>query len=370
MVSPYSRNVRPRLTCLVAIVLVSCLAFDCHARKPEPKNENLPSNTPTLAVSSAASPAERLPMIVQRPLINLRIDTEHCAYLLFVNGGLVIANIDGNAAHEDQPINHWVHSGSNSIDLHMYKPGDEPDLCDVKIDVTVKDNDNDQLPALTALVLAHSAKAAVAGSPTRGSSPPGTFDSHHGFRPSDKGDLRVGTVKLVHLTGNASEIHVLSRTFDVQLPFPEWAFFRGEKLRQWWEFKDRQERQPTYEEILGAYRKVWSFLQKRDVNGFLDACEERSREIDIAYYKQAGETRARLRKDLESAIKDPAFELATLDGAGFWKYTVGSTGKLIALTQGNQASPIFRFQMKDGTPFSLIFPVVFRKEGDRYIITR
>lgn len=368
MESPRTRFARRRLPSMAAIGLVVCLSHDCHARKRESEHETLPSNTP--AISSAASPAERLPMIARRPLMSLRIDTEHCAYLLFVNGGLVTANIDGDAAHEDQPINHWVHTGSNAIDLHMYKPGDEPDLCDVKIGVTVKDNDNDKVPSLTALVLAHSAKAAAAGSPTQGSSPPGTFDSHQDFRPSNKGDLRVGPAQLVHLTGNASEIHVLSRTFDVQLPFPEWAFFRGEKLRQWWEFKNREERQPTYEEILGAYRKVWSFLQKRDINGFLDACEERSREIDMAFYKQSGETRARLRKDLESAMNDPEFELTTLDVKGSWKYTVGSTGKLIALTQGNQASPIFRFQMKDGTPFSLIFPVVFRKEGDRYIITR
>jgi hypothetical protein len=40
------------------------------------------------------------------------------------------------------------------------------------------------------------------------------------------------------------------------------------------------------------------------------------------------------------------------------------------LTQGMRASPILRYQMKDGTAFSLIFPVMFRKDGNRFVITR
>jgi hypothetical protein len=311
-------------------------------------------------------------MFARRPLINLKVDIEQCSYQLFLNGGLVTSNLEGNPAHEDQPVNHWLRTGSNEIQVYMYKAADEQDECNVKVAVTAKDNDDDKIPLATALVLAHSAKAAAAGSPTQGSSPPGLFDSHQGFRASDKGDLRVGPAKIVHLTGKGDQIYVLSRTFEVQLPFAGWAFFRGDKLKQWWEFENEKAMDPAYEAVLAAYRKVWSLLQKRDVTGFLDACEERSREIDLAYYKQPGETRAGLRKELESTVEDSTLELASVENrpGKFWKYTVGSTGTLIALTQGDRGSPILRFQMKDGTPFSLIFPVVFRKEGDRYIVTR
>lgn len=349
MTRQYHRESRLKSACLLAGCLVFFFTLECHARK--------------------TSAAERLSMFAHRPLVNLRVDIDQCAYQLFLNGGLVTSNLEGNA-HEDQPVNHWLRTGSNEIQLYMYKSAGEPDECDVKVAVHVQDNDNDKIPEATALVLAHSAKATAAGSPTQGSSPPGLFDSHHGFHASDKGDLRVGPVKIVHLTGRGSQIYVLSRTFEAQLPFPEWAFFRGEKLKQWWEFESEKASHPAYEEVLRAYQGVWSLLQKRDVTGFLDACEERSREIDVAYYKQPGETRAGLRRDIENAMKNTKLELATLDGDGFWKYTVGSTGKLIALTQGDRGSPIFRFQRKGGPPFSLIFPVVFRKEGDRYIVTR
>jgi hypothetical protein len=247
----------------------------------------------------------------------------------------------------------------------MYKSPDEADQCDVKIGVVIKDAEHERSAETTALVLAHSAKAAAAGDPMRGSTPVGTFDSHAGFQPSSKGDLRVNAAKLVHLTGVASEIHVLSRSFDVHLPFPEWAFFHGEKVKQWWEFSNKDELKPMYNEILGAYRQLWSHLEKRDVNGFLDACEERSREVDIAYYKRPGDTRNRLRKELEAAMNDPKLELADLDlpPGKVWKYTVGSTGRLIALTQGSRGSPIFRYQRRDDTPFSLIIPSSFARKA-------
>jgi hypothetical protein len=363
---------------MAALIFAFGLACACKNRRPEtPLPKKTPESVapkPTAAEPVAASPlalAERTSMYVPRPVLSFKVDIDECGFKLFLNGGLVTSNLEG-IAHEEQPVNHWVRNGSNEIQLYMFKPADEPDNCDVKVALNVTDNDNDETPPATVLVLAHSAKAAAAGAPFRGSSAPGTFDSHHGFRSSDKGDVRVSPVKLAQLTGRVSHIHVLSRTFDVPLRFPEWAFFRGEKVKQVFEFESKEARQPSYDEILGAYSKVWSFLQKRDVEGFLNACEERSREIDLAYYKTPGETRAGLRKQIESAMNDPKYELTTVENTPgkYWIYNVGSTGQLIALTQGERASPIFRYQLKGDTPFALIFPVFFRKEGDRYIVTR
>jgi hypothetical protein len=362
-----SRN--PTMPAVAAVVLLTaCVA--CHKRKPEPSRVPFPSQVAVPLVPSAPSAAERLPMIVGSPLFDLRVDIENCAYIVYVNGGLVTANMEGSA-HEDQPINHWLNSGSNEIELHTYL-SDAPDQCEAKLSLTLKDEDNEKDPARTALVLAYSAQQAVSGDPTRDSSPAGLFDSHSGFRASDRGDLRVGPAKVASISGNRAKIRVLSRTFDVHLLFRQWAFLRGDKMPTYWEFKNRAEEDAAYQEILGAYKKLWSFLDKHDVNGFLDACEERSREIDSAFYKRPGETRTHLRKDVESAMNDSEFRLSPVENSPglFWTYTVGSTGRLIAVTQGDRASPIIRYVMKDGTPFSLIFPVVFRKEGSRYIVTR
>ena len=75
-------------------------------------------------------------MYVSHPLLNLKVDIDDCAFQLFVNGGLVTSNLRGTA-HEEQPLNHWVRTGANDIQLYMYKPADEQDTCDVKLALTV-----------------------------------------------------------------------------------------------------------------------------------------------------------------------------------------------------------------------------------------
>jgi hypothetical protein len=325
----------------------------------------------TSGTAATAGENKRPHMKIGAPLVGLRLDGEDCSYVVYVNGGLVASNLDGTPVAEEYPINQFLRSGENELAVHIYRSREtDPDTGELKVAIKVGDADDEKRPAATALTLAFAAKAA--GDRTGGSSPAGTFDSEHGYRPNDHGDVTVGKVAVKQLPGRGSVIHALTRTFSMHLPFPEWAFFKGEKVKQWWEFKDDQEKEPTYLEIQKAYGELQSLLAKKDVDAFLDACEERSREIDTAYYKKPGETRAALKQQLEAAINDPKVALIpVIKPAGkHWRYTVGSTGKIIGLTTGSRASPIIRFEMKDDTPFSLIFPVFFRKEGKRYIVTR
>jgi hypothetical protein len=323
------------------------------------------------ATAATAGENKRSHMSIGAPLVGLRLDGERCIYVVYVNGGLVASNMEGTPVNEDSPINHFLRSGDNELAIHLYRWHEtDPDTCELKAAIKVGDADDEKRPAVTALTLAYSAKAAT--DRTGGSSPVGTFDSEHGYRPYNHGDLAVGKVALTQLPGRGSVIHALTRTFSMQLPFAEWAFFKGDRVKQGWEFKDDAEMEPTYLEIQKAYGVLQSLLAKKDVDGFLDACDERSREIDRAYYKKAGETRAALKQQLEAAINDPKVALIpVIKPAGkHWRYTVGSTGRIISLTTGSRASPILRFEMKDDTPFSLIFPVFFRKAGARYIVTR
>lgn len=327
---------------------------------------------PGAADAKATNPklSERGTMIPARPLLNLRVDIESCQYDLFVNGGLVMRNIAGTPAHEDQPINHFVRSGSNEIEVLIYVDPDAPDAGEVKVSLVIKDADHDQAPGVTALVLAHKAGAAE---PTAGSTPAGVFDSRRGFeKPADKGDFKVGPAKFRHLPVHRDPLDMVSRTFDVHLPFPEWAFFKGEKMKQGWEYETKDALKAGYAQILPAYVQLASLLEKHDVNGFVDACEERSREMDLAFYKTAGETRRRLTEELKTALADPTLKLepTTPPPGKFWRYSVGSKGNLIALTQGDRGSAVIGFESTNGSVYRLGFPVTFRKQGDRFIVTR
>lgn len=352
------------------LVLISgFLAAGCPAKQD--------SSAAGPAVEAAPAQAEPttpkvLPMLSKTPLLNARLDITHCAYGLYVNGGLVAQDNEGLPAREPHPINHWLRSGENEIALHLKKRGTDVDRCEAKVAVEYAEHGGDATAApVTLLELGHSAEASLAGRPTEGSSPPGHYDAASG-RPSAQGNLRVGPASVVRLPGRYDYVHVLARKFELSLPFPEWAFFRGERHKPLWEYEKSSEALPQYEALLAEYQRLWLLLQQKDVTGFLNACEERSKEIDLAYYKQPGDTRQTLRQQLESVMNDPLYELPTVvdDDDLFWTLTIGPTGKLLMLTQGERASPILRYQLKDGTPFSIIFPIAFRTEQGRYIVTR
>jgi hypothetical protein len=308
-------------------------------------------------------------MIQGKPIFEIRLDIERCPHDVYVNGGLVERNFQATATHIDYQVNHLLRSGRNDIEVHMIQYGDEPYECDVKVQLRHKDvsapADAEPIPLLT---LAHDARTAPADNLAQGSSPSGAHDSRTG-RPAEGGDLRVAAASVVPAH---ESVQVLSRSFELPTPFPEWAFLRGDPLKLNWELADEAEEALAYRQLLTRYEELHTLLEKQDVDGFLDACEERSREIDLAYYKASGETRRGLDQQLRKAMTDPAFELTSLykkPGAS-WGYMVGSKGTLALLTQGMRASPILRYQMKDGTAFSLVFPVMFRKDGKRFVVTR
>lgn len=311
-------------------------------------------------------------MIAIQPLLNLQRNIVHCSYDIYVNGGLVERNNEALPTSGIQPLNHWLRSGENEVAVYMYKWPEEPDECDVSVSLELTDASQVQQPPVTLMTLVHKAKQAPPGDPARGSSPAGTLDSHRSFEPSAQGDVRVGPAEVVQLTGAERMVHVLRRSITLGLPFPEWAFFRSDRLRTFAEVESTKELRPDYYALQAAYDQLWALLDKQDVDGFADACEERSRELDRAYYKQPGETRAALRQQLISTMKNPELKLNTPTPPPdkFWLRVTGSRGQVHALVEDNVGTPIFRYPRKDGGAFSIIFPVMFRRENGRYIVTR
>ena len=199
------RAILERLVCAALLLLSVPGAADAKATNPKP--------------------GERGTMIPARPLLNLRVDIESCQYDLFVNGGLVMRNLAGTPAHEEQPINQFVRSGSNEIEVLIYLDTDAPDACDVKVSLVIKDAEHDQAPGVTALVLAHKAGAA---DPTAGSTPAGVFDSRRGFeKPADKGDFKVGPAKLRHLPVHRDPLDMRQPHVRHAPPLPRVGLFQG-----------------------------------------------------------------------------------------------------------------------------------------------
>jgi hypothetical protein len=366
---------------LVAGAAWAVLSSSACQGTPRTEPAQAPPASQAPAVSEAALPIEKkaedaltaIPSAIPgKPIFDVRLDIEGCPHDVYVNGGLVERNLAPNAAHIEYQINHYLRSGSNELEVQLIRMSDEPVECDVKVALRWRD---ESAPAdvtpVTLLTLVHDAKTAPANDATLGSSPSGTFDPMTGL-PREGGALHVSAATLAPLAPAAESVRVLRRSFELPLSFPEWAYLRSDRMTLEHEFQNEQQQTVAYEALLARYNELHALLEKGDLDAFIDACEERSREIDIAYYKAPGSTRRALDRDLKKAMADQDFELADLyrKPGKPWGYFVGSQGTLAMLYQGFRASTIFRYQMKDGTAFSLVFPVMFRKEGSKFIVTR
>lgn len=309
-------------------------------------------------------------MLAPKPLLSAKLEITHCPYELYVNGGLVAQDDDGLPARDEHPLNHWLRSGKNEIALHLDESEGDPDRCEARVAILLAEHGAAPGTEPSTLFDLSYPAAAAPGGPAESSSPPGSYDERG--HPSSAGPVQVGPVSVHQLPGRYDGYRVVARTFELPVPFPEWAFLHSERQKPLWEHANPDDAVPHYKALLAEYERLRKLLYDRDVNAFLNACEERSREIDLAYYKQPGETRQALERQIKATMDDPKYALGTVatDAGGWWRLTIGSLGTLSALTTGAHASPILRYEMKDGTPFSIVLPLTFRAEQGRYIVTR
>jgi hypothetical protein len=74
-------------------------------------------------------------------------------------------------------------------------------------------------------------------------------------------------------------------------------------------------------------------------------------------------------------MNDPKYELFDVrlrdgtKGNKYWLYLVGSTGKLVMLGTGSRASPVLRYELKEGE-FSIIIPTMFHTKNGKFIVSR
>jgi hypothetical protein len=365
----------------VVALFASISALACRSAEGSPPAHSAQSiaqstdagTAPRAELAPATSPAEESSnMLARHPIFDVRLDIENCAHDVYVNGALVTRSLEIMPTHIEYQVNHFMRSGRNEIEVQMFDAEEEPNECDVQLALRWK---GASAPAdvkpVTLATLVYDSKTTTADVPARGSSPSGSYDATTGL-PAPRGEIKVGDPSLVRLTGEVSHVQVLKRSIDIPVGFPEWAFLRSDKLALEWEFANAEQEERAYQDLLARYNELHALLEKGDAEGFADACEERSREIDLAYFKTPGETRKALLAQLKKAMSDPDLELADLykKPGKHWGYAVGSQGTLVLLTQGTRASTIFRYQLKDGNPFSLVFPVMFRKQNGKFIVTR
>jgi hypothetical protein len=295
----------------------------------------------------------------QKPVFTIDFHGAGTRYQLYLNGVLVEGNSSGAQSTFDIPVNHWMRSGKNTLDLTVY-PNDEGEDISFKSDIKALlqvrnygERENFTLGGFSFDGLKY--KNAVLDK---------TYQRDiENFEIVEAGGITVSEMTEehdIHFEGTRA----YSLTLEIPSNLPLWAFFESDEVPDLDTMSDE-----SYEvvsaEMYVILRNIQDHLEQGKVDDIMPLFAERNRETDLAFYKEEGQTERELHSDFTNDI--PTLNMITLDSnsAG---YESERNLKLGSNLRNNRTNAISG-NLKSG-PGNLSFPIMFRKEDGEWIITR
>lgn len=325
-----------------------------------------------LHIEANAENPRRNNMLTEKPYFSVSLETDLCTGYLLLNGQLLYA-VEMMPVKFDLPVNHWIRKGDNEL-VMMLAPIDEqgnfgkfPRNTKCTMTLRVRQSGSSLGENLTIAALTFTAK-----DPTgiEGNTPEGRLDSKNGFAPADKGDVLIGKAKKEPFQEAGA---IVSRSITLpEIGLPEWRFFKSDNITDLSgvDIEGRLDKETSgrlKKELLPVYRKIWSALKARKVDEILPLFEERNEETDAAFFKKPGDTGTKLAKELKDRVSDPKFKIWPIkdDNVIIQLY---DNNKLVRLSQNNR-KPLISFDHKTDK-VAYHYDIIFRKSGNKWIITR
>lgn len=300
----------------------------------------------------------------EKPVFELRIHSFGTRYDILVNG--IMAHDDGNGQSQitmKLPINHWMRSGKNTLELIVYPDNEGISIVEqseIKAELYVHNTGETEEHRVGGFVfkgISHLDKASYEGYRLN----PETF------KRNDEGIIVVSDVTETKDT-IFDGVYEFSQTFDIPNNLPLWKFFESDNVPEI-EYEDESRRDEFWELSREMVKDLLVPIQDAILSGRLDSVmplfAERNQETDLAFYKEPGTTEKELRYAFTEDVKELNMRPVTEKKIGY-VYEKGL--KLAGLYGGNRKGAIGG-NYKDGGG-SLTFPIIFRLQDGKWIITR
>uniref|UniRef100_UPI0030F87FAC hypothetical protein n=1 Tax=uncultured Pseudoalteromonas sp. TaxID=114053 RepID=UPI0030F87FAC len=145
---------------------------------------------------------------------------------------------------------------------------------------------------------------------------------------------------------------------------PLWAFFNSDDVPSEADLSDEE-----FWELSAELRDHLKIIQDKIIAGNIDEImtlfDERNNELDTAFYYSSGVMKAKLKDAFETDL--PQLDMLELTGRNV-KYANESSLKLASIYRAKRGSAMVgNFKDSQG---SIGFPIMFRKQDGKWIITR
>lgn len=305
----------------------------------------------------------KMDILQNQPLFELKIKSFGVSYGALINGNYVQIQFDPESKEDLKlPINHYFTSGKNQIGIKVMPNEEGEDFNPssyVELTLTTRSFGSDiTYPLLT--MSFHGSKPPMAQPPERGIS----LEAQAPFNPSNKGSIEIEDI-LVSPMQDFNGGLAITQNISIPSSLPRWKFLDSEDIPLPTSLSD-SEWEAARLELFKEYMNIHNALITKDIARIAKLFEERSNEMDQAFYEPSGTTQKQLIATLTETVTDNELTLASIepDILGF-AYTESS--KLRELTRGDNGAAI-TYEYKDGG--SRGFPIIFRRENGKWIITR
>ena len=295
----------------------------------------------------------------KKPVFTMKIHGFGTRYRIHINGVEVYReNSSASQVTTSIPLNHWMRSGENSLKLTVL-PSKKNEPINEKSEVNAE-------------IYVHNDEAAeqyrIGGFNFKGLGYISESDllgyrlEADLFTHDKEGEIKAEGVEVEKDTIFEGAIE-FNQAFTIPNNLPLWAFFNSDDVPN-----DPDLSEEEYWALSAELRDHLKMIQDKliagDVDEMMPLFEERNNELDKAFYYSSGVMQAKLKDAFETDI--PQLDMLPLEGR-YVSYVNEKNLKLASVYRNRK--PAISGNYKEGTG-SLKFPIMFRKQDGKWIITR
>ena len=297
----------------------------------------------------------------KKPVFKLMIHSVGTRYDVLLNGVMIYDDASGNGQITTSlPINHWMRSGENSLKLVVY-PDDEGIPINEKSEVNAEIYvHNDEMEEQQYRIGGFNFKGL-------GHIPESDLLEYRLetelFKHDEEGEVIAQNIEITEDTFFEGVIEY-KQILTIPNNLPLWAFFSSDDLPNEPDLSEEE-----FWELSAELRDHLKTIQDKIIAGNIDDImplfEERNNELDKAFYYSNGVMEAKLRDSFE--VDFPQLNMLEIEGRDV-AYGNENNLKLAAILRTeNGAAMVGNFIDSQG---SIEFPIMFRKQDGKWIITR
>jgi hypothetical protein len=299
-------------------------------------------------------------MLNKKPVFTMKIHGFGTRYRIYINDIKVYEEKNGaSQATTSLPLNHWMRAGENSLKLAIYPNNEDAPInekSEVNAEIYVH---NDEMEEQQYRIGGFNFKGVGR---IQESALEGYRLETELFKHDDEGELiahDVSVKKDTILVGSYS----YEQQFTIPNNLPLWAFFQSDDVPNGSELSE-SDYWSLSDSLCDPVQKIQEKLIAGNIDEVITLFEERNDELDKAFYYSSGVMEAKLRDSFETDI--PQLNMLELI-KDYVSYDNENNLKLASVYRNGKPAIVGNFKDSDG---SINFPIMFRKQDGKWIITR